>query len=608
MESSGMRRTSKLAVIAGLVAGLIACWGFSNAQAQVVETSASEHALPPFQLKVESNLVTVPVVVRDAHGDPVKGLQRQDFRLFDQGKEQSITHFEEESSTGDSTGPVPIGAEQTSTQPPATRENFVALYFDDLDISAADMIQARDAADRYLATGPGVADRVAIFTTSTMLSDFTSDPKQIHNALFQLRPSSRALDHVSECPALSDYQALEITRSNNTNTDAWKQALAEQSACGGSPLSSNATQAAVSDQTMAAIRDQALNIVGQVEIQVRSNLQQLERVVKYVSHMPGQRRVILVSTGFLSSDEQLQVNRIIDNALRAQVVIHSLDPKGLAVLMEEADASHGSLIAKQMRGSTNNLTQAREFVTGDVLAELAQGTGGTFFHNQNDLKSGFSSLAGHPELYTLAFAPKDFKEDGKFHSLKVELVTKEKGYSVQARRGYIAAGNQAAPMEQASLPKEQPGITKQAGPAAAPDPRAVERDRIREVIRSNTEIAELPIQLVVKPPASQEQAQGPSLLTHLDVSSLHFHKEGDLNKNTVTFIVGVFDQKDNPVQFQQRHTDISLLDGQLRDFFKAGLNVEVTLQLKLGTYRLREVVTDSEDHRIAATSRDTTIP
>ena len=75
-----------------------------------------------------------------------------------------------------------------------------------------------------------------------------------------------------------------------------------------------------------------------------------------------------------------------------------------------------------------------------MLAQVAEGTGGEFFHNNNDLKAGFGRLAGSPGSYILAFAPKDLKPDGKFHQLKVTLAEKESAYSIQARRGYFAPG------------------------------------------------------------------------------------------------------------------------------------------------------------------------
>lgn len=60
----------------------------------------------------------------------------------------------------------------------------------------------------------------------------------------------------------------------------------------------------------------------------------------------------------------------------------------------------------------------------DVLADLADATGGFFFHNNNDLDEGFRRLAGRPEFsYLLGFSPQNLKLDGKYHKLKVTLAT-----------------------------------------------------------------------------------------------------------------------------------------------------------------------------------------
>ena len=73
----------------------------------------------------------------------------------------------------------------------------------------------------------------------------------------------------------------------------------------------------------------------------------------------------------------------------------------------------------------------------DVMAELAHGTGGTYFHNSNDLEGGFKQLTAAPEyLYVLEFSIRDVKQDGRYHRLKVK--TDQKGLIVQSRDGYFA--------------------------------------------------------------------------------------------------------------------------------------------------------------------------
>jgi hypothetical protein len=70
-----------------------------------------------------------------------------------------------------------------------------------------------------------------------------------------------------------------------------------------------------------------------------------------------------------------------------------------------------------------------------VLVDLTSGTGGTFFHNRNNVDEGFQQTALPEIFYILGFAPQ--KLDGKLHKLNVTLQESE-NLSVQARRGYYA--------------------------------------------------------------------------------------------------------------------------------------------------------------------------
>jgi VWFA-related protein len=428
---------------------------------------------PSFQLKVQSNLVIVRVVVRDAKGEPVRGLKKEDFKVLDQGKEQSITQFEEQSSNEYSSGSTTAApGHETASPTTAHRERFIALYFDDLNSSDADLMQARDAADHFLATGLQPNDRVAIFNAEKMLSDFTSDPHQFHAALMQLHASALGPSREHPCPDLSDYQALEILHTNDSESDAWKVALAESKTCPARSFASSQDPSASHPDSgsMVAIRMLAQKIVDQAQSLTRASLEQFEQVVKLISKAPGERSVVLVSPGFLSQSEQYALDRIIDQALRTQVVINSLDPKGLTVLMRESDASKNTSILPDPRAAQAryHLDASRAFVGADVLAEFAEGTGGTFFHSDNDLKAGFGALVGDPPHYILTFSPQNAKWDGKFHALKVSLATKQKGESVQARRGYFAVASAIGATEQAASAK----TTSVSPPATQPNNRS----------------------------------------------------------------------------------------------------------------------------------------
>ncbi len=268
-------------------------------------TSITEQATPDFRLKTESNLVVVRAVVRDAQGKPVENLTKEDFRLLDKGKEQKLSQFEAVSP------PPPAPARQSKAKieepsssapvPSTARPNFLALYFDDLNTSDMDMVQARDAADSYFGSRLEANEKVGVFTSEGTLSDFTSDPKQIHEALTKLHASPRALSRLHDCPELSDYQAWQISESENNSIDAWKMALDEAAhRCG--MLDPQALESLLEgskrvpspeiDSVIAAIRSQARSVLAQAEIQAKSNLRQVQQVVSNPSLSQVVRRTI----------------------------------------------------------------------------------------------------------------------------------------------------------------------------------------------------------------------------------------------------------------------------------------------------------------------------
>ena len=243
----------------------------------------------------------------------------------------------------------------------------------------------------------------------------------------------------------------------------------------------------------------ARQVLFQSDLQTRTNLLGLDRAVDYISQMPGQRTVVLVSPGFLNDSEKYTLDTVIDRALRSQVVISSLDPRGLVVLMG-ADASEKWIAGNP--GTDDRLVSERELFAQDVLAETANETGGTFFHNSNDLQAGFGALAGPPVDYILAFAPSDLKDDGKFHNLKVELTEKHKGYSIQARSGYYAPRNEAEAAAEA---------TRQ----AALDAEAKEQDQIREAMFSTNQYRQLQVGLGGRLSDAQGGMRELTLISHL---------------------------------------------------------------------------------------------
>jgi VWFA-related protein len=162
-------------------------------------------------------------------------------------------------------------------------------------------------------------------------------------------------------------------------------------------------------------------------------LDTIREVVRQMGTLPGQHTLVLTSPGFvaLTPEAMRLAAQVMDVAAQANVTVSTLDARGLYTFVLDASKSFESHNEEHVR--LNSLTSS-----GDVMEELATGTGGTYFHNSNDLKGGFERLTRAPEcVYVIEFHPQNVPQDGSYHRLKVRVT--QKGAKIRARAGYFAA-------------------------------------------------------------------------------------------------------------------------------------------------------------------------
>src|SRR5690242_14875064 len=170
----------------------------STPPAQTEQAEMTSHdTSPTFQLKTERNLVMVRVVVRDSNGKPRGDLGQQDFRLFDNGKPQVISHFSVENPKSDatsgkdatSTATSNVPAEESFESSAPTAHRFLALFFDDVHLKMDDVMIVKLAATKYVSEQLLPGDHVGIFTSSERTHlDFSNDQDKIRNAISQITP------------------------------------------------------------------------------------------------------------------------------------------------------------------------------------------------------------------------------------------------------------------------------------------------------------------------------------------------------------------------------------------------------------------------------------
>jgi VWFA-related protein len=525
----------------------------------------------PNAIRVRTNVVQVPVVVRDSNGNAVAALKKSDFELYDNGRQVEIASFTVENSvatplhvvapkqTLDSTEPAP--PPPSPVAPPTPR--YIAFFFDDTSMRVFDVVFSRRAAEEYVKTSLRPGDKIGIFTTSTTVSlDFTDNVPKLLETLAQLQTHQRKADSGSLCP-INPYQAYLITLFYNEHSDALDLALHEPH-CG-----------SVHD-----IISFSENMLGLSEQFAQDTLGIITDVIHYLGRMPGHRMLMLASSGFLTQTVGEKQDKVIDEALNANVIINSIDAKGLVAeipgYLEDGRPSGvppGIWLSLFDQFKTRNRD-----VQNDPLAILAEGTGGKFFHNRNDLDVGLRDMVAAPDVaYILTFSPTDLKANASAHSLRVKLPNSH-GLSIQARRGYLAPS---------------PGGTE--------SERKQRKLDIAVLAADNSE--SMPAQLTTE--SGKSGAGEPTLKVgvHVDVTKLPFQTEGDRKVERLIFVTALFDTENHFLAGTQGIMDLRLKKETLATVSNQGLDAKLSLQVPPGNYRLRQVVQETGDGHITAISR-----
>jgi hypothetical protein len=312
----------------------------------------------------------------------------------------------------------------------------------------------------------------------------------------------------------------------------------------------------------------------------------LKDVVRRMSAMPGQRIVILISPGFFSPTEyQSDRSDILDRAIRANVVINSLNARGLWVdqmfeASQQAASTPAFLALKRQYDHQTALAES------DLLAEMADGTGGSLFENNNDLDQGMRELGGAPEYhYVIAFAPQNLKLDGSFHGLKVTVkTTPPVSLNIKARKGYYA-------------------------PKKASTAEETARGEIEASVFSRDELSELPVELHTQFYKSSEKDATISVVCRMDTRHIQFKKAGGRNSNSLTVVSAVFDRNGNFISGIVKTLDFNIKDETLAKMMTTGvMTVKTNFSVPPGSYMIRLVVRDSEGQLMSGLNGAVTIP
>jgi VWFA-related protein len=379
-------------------------------------------------IKSEVRMVLVDVLVTQG-SKPVGGLHKEDLKVSEDGKLQTISFFEEHAGGGISPVVLPPEPPDTYTNYPTikTTDSINVLLLDSLNTQAVDQTYLLPQMMKYLRStlAAPTGARLAIFTLGQklrMVCGFTADSSANLAAL---------IDPTSGVKPKFEPQLASPNRR-----------VSEDIAC--ARIRSPAGQAACRDFMSEERAERTHDRIGMT-------LQAFQALARYLSQFPGRKNVMWVSGSFpisffpeTSPRRDLQreeyrsdIRRTADLLTADQVAVYPISARALTGMETTHPDALGRPVDEESAG--------REF-DQVAMETLAHDTGGRAFYNTNDLSDAVAeAINSGSHYYSLAYTPTDTTTDGKYR--RIELKATNRSYKLNYRRGYYAENPQT---EQAS--------------------------------------------------------------------------------------------------------------------------------------------------------------
>jgi len=422
--------------------------------------SPSQSTAPRPTLQITSRLVTVDVVVKKGQ-KPITGLTQSDFKIYEDGVQQTIRYFTAHSGsqTNASTPPAqaPALPSGTWTNLPiaATSDSVTVLLLDGLNTEPQKLQSVRNAVIQYLKKQrPGT--RMAVFALGgklRLLQDFTADGSQLLIALKKtnaispsslLAPQQQSVSEAQQLQSMSDMGMNPVDGANASNS-------------------------------------MAQNDASQTAMRVHLTLRALEQLSRYLAGVSGRKNLIWFSGSFplnffaiekvverydagnvlvrpvvesiRSFDPELR--RTADAMAAARVAVYPVDARGvLTQRMFAASATNaatgpgdftGSRSAMQHAGpqggtvgSDQELEPVQRMADHSTMDVIAQQTGGEAFYENNDLDKAIADvLSDGEDFYTISYVPTNTNYNGAMRKIVIHLKD-EKKEKLLYRENYYA--------------------------------------------------------------------------------------------------------------------------------------------------------------------------
>lgn len=237
-------------------------------------------AQAPAAIQAETRLVLVDTVVTDKKGNYLRDLTQKDFRVWEDNKEQEIKSFSFEADAG---GPA------------SKTKRYLVLFFDNASMDFGDQIRARDAATKFIETSAGPNRMMAVMNFGGSLriaQNFTDDVDRLKKVVSGVKMSS-----------VNPNETVEVASIGMPNLGS-----------------------------------------AQADFAARDMLMALRSMAKNLADVPGRKILVLLSSGFPLTQENLpEVTAAVDACNKANVAIYPIDVRGLVAPVPGASLNGPSI-------------------------------------------------------------------------------------------------------------------------------------------------------------------------------------------------------------------------------------------------------------------------
>lgn len=552
-----MTRTATCAIV--LATGLLSSADLVGGGPFPVSASRETREAQRFRVAVDA--VRIDAVVTDRAGRIVADLTADDFELRQDGRRQPVMFAQFVPVLTEAAPPlgVPLAgsrAEALPVPPPPVRREDVqrtlAVVVDDLGLSFESLQNTQRALHAFVERELRPADIVALVRTGGAgggRQPFTTDRRVLHAAIDGLRWNG----------------------ASRTGVEAFE------------PINSWTTFSGGGRGSTPSIDPNDFAIVNQLRrtMSAAGTLGALNLVVRGARDLPGRKAIIFVSEGFQLLDDgepnprvRAALDRVIDQATRAGVVIYSLDCRGLQTGVLQAADNIKNLGESGIRGVAGDRTTLLRD-TQEGMAYLAEQTGGFAVLNTNDLARGLGRITDDVRgYYVIGYTPGDgtFARQGQKPRLhKISIKVRRPGLRVKTRKAFLGISD----------PQET------VGPATA-------AEQLVHAATSPFAVTDITLGATTLPGYSSEQGMFVRTLLHIDARPLTFvDSEGGKKAASADVLGMVFDQEGTEVAHLSTGFSVALTNEAADEALRNGLAYILRIPIpRAGGYQVRFAVRD----------------